>query len=289
MAAIWTGAISFGMVHVPVKLHTAVKSGSSGSVSLKMLRKKDLCPIRMKRVCEGSDKEVPWDQITKGYEVRKGEYIEITPEELKEIEEARSENIEILEFVPSDSIDPRYFEKPYYVVPEKGGDRPYALLRDAMKSTSTVGILHFVFSKRQHLAALRPLGDALILEVMHYHNEIVEEDEFRFPGKPDVRPQEMKMAEQLIQNLTEDWKPDKYEDEYAATLEKIIAEKAKTGKISVPQFDKAPEGAQVTSLMEALERSLAAGKKGRGADDDTEEPAPKKRSTAKKATKKRAA
>jgi len=287
MAAIWTGAISFGMVHVPVKLHTAVKSGSSGTVSLKMLRKKDLCPIRMKRVCEGSDKEVPWDQITKGYEVRKGEYIEITPEELKEIEEARSENIEILEFVPADAIDPRYFEKPYYVVPEKGGDRPYALLREAMKATNTVGILHFVFSKRQHLAAIRPLGDALILEVMHYHNEIVEEDEFRFPGKPDVRPQEMKMAEQLIQNLTEDWKPEKYEDEYAATLEKIIAEKAKTGKISVPQFEKAPEGAQVTSLMEALERSLAAGKKRGG--DDREEPAPRKKSPAKKAAKKRAA
>jgi DNA end-binding protein Ku len=285
MAAIWTGAISFGMVHVPVKLHSAVKSGGSGSISLKMLRKKDLCPIRMKRVCEGSEKEVPWDQITKGYEVRKGEYIEITPAELKEIEDARSEAIEILEFVRADSIDPRYYEKPYYVIPEKGGDRAYALLRDAMKETGTVGILHFVFSKRQHLAALRPLGDALLLEVMHYATELVDAEEFRFPGAADVRPQEKKMAEQLIENLTEDWHPERYKDEYAETLEGIIAEKAKTGKISVPQFDKAPEGGtQVTSLMEALERSLAGAKKGE------KDAAPKKRAASKRgATKKRAA
>jgi DNA end-binding protein Ku len=285
MAAIWTGAISFGMVHVPVKLHSAVKSGGSGSISLKMLRKKDLCPIRMKRVCEGSEKEVPWDQITKGYEVRKGEYIEVTPEELKEIEDARSEAIEILEFVKADSIDPRYYEKPYYVVPEKGGDRAYALLRDAMKETGTVGILHFVFSRRQHLAALRPLGDALLLEVMHYETELVDSDEFRFPGEAEVRPQEKKMAEQLIANLTEEWHPERYKDEYAATLESIIAEKAKTGKIQVPQFDKVPEGGtQVTSLMEALERSLAGAKKEKGET-------PKKRSSATKkgATKKRAA
>jgi DNA end-binding protein Ku len=285
MAAIWTGAISFGMVHVPVKLHSAVKSGASGSISLKMLRKKDLCPIRMKRVCEGSEKEVPWDQITKGYEVRKGEYIEVTPEELKQIEDARSEAIEILEFVKADAIDPRYYEKPYYVVPEKGGDRAYALLRDAMKETGTIGILHFVFSRRQHLAALRPLGDALILEVMHYETELVDADEFRFPGAAEVRPQEKKMAEQLIENLTEDWHPERYQDEYAATLEKIIADKAKTGKIQVPQFDRAPEaGAQVTSLMEALERSLAGAKKGGAAEKDA---APKK--PTKRATKKRAA
>jgi DNA end-binding protein Ku len=285
MAAIWTGAISFGMVHVPVKLHSAVKSGGSGAVSLKMLRKKDLCPIRMKRVCEGSEKEVPWDQITKGYEVRKGEFIEITPAELKEIEDARSEAIEILEFVKADAIDPRYYEKPYYVVPEKGGDRAYALLRDAMKETGTVGILHFVFSKRQHLAALRPLGDALLLEVMHYETELVDSDEFRFPATAEVRPQEKKMAEQLIENLTEDWRPERYKDEYAATLEQIIADKAKTGKISVPQFDKAPEGgAQVTSLMEALERSLAGARKG------GEKAAPKKKAATKRgATKKRAA
>jgi DNA end-binding protein Ku len=286
MAAIWTGAISFGMVHVPVKLHSAVKSGGSGSISLKMLRKKDLCPIRMKRVCEGSEKEVPWDQITKGYEVRKGEYIEITPAELKEIEDARSEAIEILEFVKADAIDPRYYEKPYYVVPEKGGDRAYALLRDAMKETGTVGILHFVFSRRQHLAALRPLGDALLLEVMHYETELVDSDEFRFPATAEVRPQEKKMAEQLIENLTEDWRPERYKDEYASTLEGIIAEKAKTGKISVPQFDKAPEGgAQVTSLMEALERSLAGAKKG-----GEKAAAPKKKTASKRgATKKRAA
>jgi len=287
MAAIWTGAISFGMVHVPVKLHSAVKSGGSGSISLKMLRKKDLCPIRMKRVCEGSEKEVPWDQITKGYEVRKGEYIEVTPAELKEIEDARSEAIEILEFVKADAIDPRYYEKPYYVVPEKGGDRAYALLRDAMKETGTVGILHFVFSKRQHLPALRPLGDALLLEVMHYETELVDSDEFRFPATAEVRPQEKKMAEQLIENLTEDWRPERYKDEYAATLEQIIADKAKTGKISVPQFDKAPEGGtQVTSLMEARERSLAGAKKGGG----EKAAAPKKKTASKRgATKKRAA
>jgi DNA end-binding protein Ku len=226
---------------------------------------------------------VPWDQITKGYEIRKGEYIEITPEELKEIEDARSESIEILEFVPADSIDPRYYEKPYFVVPEKGGDRPYALLRDAMRETGTVGILHFVFSKRQHLAALRPMGDALVMEMMHYDSELVDTEEFRFPGKAEVRPQEMKMAEQLIESLTEEWKPDKYQDQYAATLEEIIQEKAKTGKITVPQFDKAPAGTQVTSLMEALERSLAANKGG-----DKGGPAPKKAATRKTAKKKAA-
>lgn len=285
MAAIWSGAISFGMVHVPVKLHSAVKSSGRGGISLKMLRRKDLCPIRMKRVCEGSEKEVPWDQITKGYEVSKGQYVEITPEELKEIEEARSESIEILEFVKADAIDPRYYEKPYYVVPEKGGARAYGLLRDAMKETGTVGILHFVFSKRQHLAAIRPLGDALILEVMHYASELVDADEHKFPGEVEVRPQEMKMAVQLIENLTEPWKPEQYKDEYAETLEEIIAEKAKTGKITMPQLDRAPEGAQVTSLMEALERSLAGGKKGGPGDA----PPKKKASPAKKASKKKAA
>lgn len=275
MASIWTGAIAFGLVNIPVRLETAVRSHDLGFKLLAPQGKEKYCPVKYQRVCKHDGKEIPWNDIVKGYEYEKEKFVVLTEEDFEKAALATSKTFEISDFTPEGEVDPRYFEKPYYLVPQKGGERAYALLRDAMKSTGTLGIGTITLRKKQYLAAIKPLDDAIVLDLMRFADEVVDMEELRFPGS-EYRPQELKMAEQLIGNLSEEFQPEKYTDEYRANLEKIIAAKMKGKKVTLKEASE-PEMTGVIDLMDRLKESLETGSKG----------ARKKASPAKKSSKKR--
>lgn len=258
MRPIWKGALSFGLVNIPVQLHSAIQAGER--VSFRLLHNTDQSPIRYERVCQKDGTAVPWDDIVKGYEYAKGRYIVMTDEDFKAAALDSSKLIEILDFVAADEIDPRYFETPYYLLPAKGGEKPYALLREAIRNTGTVGIGKITMrSNSHHLAGVKVLGDALVLEIMRFGDELVDSTAFSFPGADGVRPQELQMAEQLIGNLTEAFDASKYQDDYRANLMRIIKAKLKGKKVEAAEPTE-PEATPVVDLMARLQESLSQGK-----------------------------
>jgi DNA end-binding protein Ku len=258
MRPLWTGALTFGLVNIPVRLHSAVQSKER--ISFRLLHKADLSPIRYERVCQKEDKSVPWGEIVKGYEYTKGKFVVLSDEDFKAAAIQSSKAIEIIDFVKSEEIDPRFFETPYYLVPTKGGEKPYALLREAIRRTSTVGIGKITMrSNSTHLAGIKVVGDALVLDVMRFVDELVDVDAFELPSDEAVRPQELHMAEQLVGNLTDTFDPSKYTDEYRANLLKIIRAKLKGKKIEVEEPEE-PQSTQVVDLMARLQESLEMGK-----------------------------
>lgn len=259
MRPLWTGALTFGLVNIPVRLHSAIQAKER--VSFRLLHKKDLSPIRYDRVCQKENESVDWKDIVKGYEYNKGKFVVLTDEDFKAAAIESSKTIEIMDFVPADEIDPRYFETPYYLVPAKGGEKAYALLREAIKRTGTVGIGKITMrSNSLHLAGVKSIGDALVLEIMRFADELVNESDFAFPSDAGVRPQELQMAEQLVGNLSQSFDPTKYTDDYRANLMKIIRAKMKGKKIEVPEPEER-ESTQVVDLMARLQESLELGKK----------------------------
>ena len=261
MRPIWKGALSFGLVNIPVQLYSAIQAGER--VSFRLLHRTDHSPIRYERVCQKDGKAVPWDDIVKGYEYAKGRYVEMTDEDFKAAALESSKLIEVLDFVASDEIDPRYFETPYYLLPSKGGEKPYALLREAIRNTGTVGIGKITMrSNSHHLAGVKVLGDALVLEIMRFGDELVNTDAFSFPAADAVRPQELQMAEQLIGNLTESFDASKYQDDYRENLMRIIKAKLKGKKVEAAEPTE-PEATQVVDLMARLQESLSQGKAAR--------------------------
>jgi DNA end-binding protein Ku len=261
MAAIWKGAITFGLVSIPVELRTAVRADR---ISFRMLHAEDLSPVKYERVCSQDGEQVPWDEVVKGYEYSKGKYVVLTDEDFERAALEASRAIDILDFVKQEEIDPRYFETPYYLVPQKGGERPYALLREAMRKSSAVGIGKIIIRQKQHLGAVKVVGDALVLELMRFANELVDTSEFSFPSAEVVKPQELTMAEQLIANLAEPFSPDKYTDEYRANLMRIIKAKLKGKKVELEPAPEAEPDAEVLDLMSRLRESLEQGKKAGG-------------------------
>jgi DNA end-binding protein Ku len=263
MRPTWTGTLTFGLVAIPVTVHSAVRSKER--ISFRMLHKKDLSPIKYDRVCEAEGKSVPWDDIVKGYEYKKGKFVVLTDEDFKAAAMESSKTIEILGFVDAAEIDARYFETPYYLVPGKSADKPYALLREAIRKTGKVGIGRMIMrSNSYHLVSIRTDGDAMTLEMMRFEEELVEESTFSFPSASDVRPQELKMAEQLVENLAEPFEPSKYHDEYRANLMKIIRAKMKGKEIEYEEPE-TPRATPVIDLMSRLQASLDQGKKARPA------------------------
>lgn len=259
MRPLWTGALTFGLVNIPVRLHSAVQSKEK--VSFRLLHKKDLSPIKYDRVCQKEGESVPWDEIVKGYEYTKGKFVVLTDDDFKAAAIESSKTIEIMDFVASDEIDPRYFETPYYVVPQKGGEKAYALLREAIKRTGMVGIGKITMrSNSLHLAGVKAMGDAIVLEIMRFGEELVDTSEFNFPSDSGVRPQELHMAEQLVGNLSTAFDPTKYVDDYHENLMKIIKAKMKGKKIDVAEPEER-ESTQVVDLMARLQESLQMGKK----------------------------
>ncbi|MDP8937997.1 MAG: Ku protein [Actinomycetota bacterium] len=255
--SIWSGAISFGLVNVPIKLFSAV---SPKDVRFHQLDAKTKSRVKQKRVSAATGEEVPYEEIVKGYELGPDTYVTISPEELDSLDPKATKSIDIEDFVDLDQIDPIFYERPYYLVPDKGGTKAYALLREAMRETNKVGIARLVLRTKQYLAAIRPMGDALVLETMLFADEVVPTDELDLPGKDvEVTEREEKMARQLIDSLTTDFDPEKYKDEYRERVLELIEQKAAGQEIVVE--DTAEEAPKVVDLMAALEASLAAVKK----------------------------
>jgi DNA end-binding protein Ku len=257
--SIWKGAISFGLVNIPVELHTAVRS--EARISFRQLHKKDLSPIKYDRVCAKEEKSVPYDEIVKGYEYTKGKFVVMDDEDFKAATVESSKTIEIQDFVKTDEIDSRYFEAPYYLLPQKGGDKAYALLREAIRNTGMVGIgMVTMRTNSQHLVAIKVVEDALVMEIMRYPDELVDSSSFTFPAADNVRDAELKMAEQLVSTLADSFQPEKYSDTYRENLMRIIDAKLKGKKIEVAEVAE-PEATNVIDLMARLQESLAQGKK----------------------------
>ena len=256
MAPLWKGSLSFGLVNIPVRLQSAVIAGE-GSVHFRQLHKKDLAPIRYERVCTVEDKAVPWGDIVKGYEYAKDKFVVLTADELKAAAPEASRTVDILDFVKQDEIDPRYFDTPYYFLPEKGGEKAYALLREAIRQSGLIGIAKFTLRQKQHLAAVKAVGNALMLETVRYAHELVDLADLSFPALDNskVTAQELNMAHQLIENLSAQWEPEKYTDDYREHLMETIQAKLKGKKIVAPK-EPASRETKVLDLMGKLRESL---------------------------------
>jgi DNA end-binding protein Ku len=262
MRAIWKGSISFGLVNVPISLYPAI---SREELNFRLLRRRDLSPINYKRVAEADGKEVPWDEIVKGYEYEKGKFVVLKDEDFRRADVEATQTIEVVEFVRLKEIDPVFFDKPYYLEPQKQGSKAYALLRDALKKMEMVGVAKVVIKTRQHLAAVKPEQNALVLELMHFAEELVSPKSLQIPGDITIGSREMQMATELIDRLSDSWAPDKYTDDYRHALMDLIQKKVESG-------GRTPAGAKgqsrrsatkVIDLVSVLQESLQ--KAGRGA------------------------
>jgi DNA end-binding protein Ku len=273
--SIWSGAISFGLVNVPVKLYSAV---SRKTVRFHQLNKETGNRISQRRVDPETGDEVSYDDIVKGYELTKDHYVVITPEELEALDPERTRTIDIEDFVDLEDIDPIFYDHPYYLVPDTGATKAYGLLLSAMRESGKVAIAKVVLRSKEQLVAIRPQEDLLCMETMIFADEVVSHDSIDdLPEAKELRAseRELKMAQQLIDSLSSEWEPEKYRDEYREKVLELIERKAAGEEIAVQP--EAPAPAKVPDLMAALEASLAAVK---GSDGD--EPAPKKKAAAKK-------
>jgi DNA end-binding protein Ku len=250
--ALWKGSIAFGLVNIPVELHTAVRDSRP---RFRMLHADDKSPIKFERVCAREGKPVAWEELVKGYEYQKGRFVVLTKEDFQHAALEKSRTVDIRNFVKGDEIDDRFFETSYYLTPAKGGERAYALLREAIRETGLVGIATIVLREAQHLAALEVKKDAMVLTLMRYAEELVDTSEFSFPTAKDVRKPELQMARTLVENLADTWDPSQYTDEYRANLMKIIKAKMK-GKEPKLEAVEEPQQAEVVDLMERLRQSL---------------------------------
>ena len=282
--AIWSGSISFGLLNVPVKLYSAV---SKKSVSFRELRESDGSRVRHKRVAEADGKEVEYNDIVKGYEIAPDQYVVVTRDELEELDPKKTRAIEIQDFVDLDDIDPIYFDHPYYLGPDKGAERAYALLVKAMDEAHKVAVARFVLRNRESLAALRPMDGVLTMATMRFADEVVSPTEISEVLGEDVEtPQkkELDMAKALIDSLTSDFDAGQYRDEYREELLALIERKAK-GESIVSSETEAPEPTKAPDLMAALEESLAAVK---AEESSASKPAPSSKPAAKPKSKPRA-
>jgi DNA end-binding protein Ku len=263
MRAIWKGSISFSLVNIPISLYPATKREE---LNFRLLRASDLSPINYKRVAEADGKEVPWDQIVKGYEYEKDKYVVLKGEDFRRADIEATQSVEIMEFVELDEIDPMFFDKPYYLEPQKKGAKAYALLREALKRSGKVGIAKVVIKTRQHLAAVKPQQNALVLELMHFAEELVKPDSLQIPGDVDIGSKELDMALELTDRMTGEWDPAKYTDDYRHALLDLIEKKIELGDKALPAGKPSKKSATnvvdlASVLQESLEHATRGGKK----------------------------
>ena len=263
---LWKGAISFGLVNVPVELYSAQKR--SAELDLTMLDKRDMAPVGYKRVNKSTGKDVPWEDIVKGYEYEDDKYVVLSEEDFKRANPEASKTVDILAFVELADIAPQFFDTPYYLAPGKRGEKAYALLRDAMEKAGKAGIATVVVRTKQYLAAVVPQGDALVLNTLRYAAELKKPADLDIPDKlkgQKASSKEVAMALRLIEDMAGAWQPEKYHDTYHEDLLKRIEEKVKAGQteeITQPgKEEKAPKGAEVIDLMSLLKKSVEGGRK----------------------------
>jgi len=258
--ALWTGSIAFGLITIPIELHRAVRETRP---RFRLLHAKDKSPVRFERVCEREDQAVAWSEIVKGYEYAKGKFVMLTREDMNRAALEKTRTLDILNFVPSQDIDDRFFETPYYVVPGKGGDRAYAVLREALRQSGKTAVGKIMLRGTQHLAALEAIDEALVLTLMRFPEELADLSDFRFPPATGPRPKEVQMAKALIDRLSAKWSPREYKDEYQANLARVIRAKLKgtAPRLRVELAD--TRQGKVVDLMERLQQSLAGRRRGR--------------------------
>jgi DNA end-binding protein Ku len=253
MRAIWKGAISFGLVHIPISLFPATRREE---FRFRLLRASDLSPVNYKRVAEADGKEVPWEQIVKGYEYKKGEFVVLRDEDFQRVDIEATQTVDIMHFVVLEEVDPLLFYKPYYMEASKGGTKAYILLREALEDTGKIAITKVVIKTRQHLAAIKPQKNGLMLELMHFPDEIIDASEFKAPASQAVAKSEMAMAKQLIKSMSAPWRPQDYNDDYRNALEKMIQKKIARGGKSGPPLRKKKQPSNVIDLVAILKKSV---------------------------------
>ncbi|GAB3458603.1 hypothetical protein GCM10027321_14510 [Massilia terrae] len=282
--SMWKGAISFGLVHIPVEMYPAV---SSQGLDLTMLDRRDFSPVGFKRYNKNNQKEVPWDEIVKGYEYTPGEYVVLSEEDLRRANPEATQTIDIAAFVDAEQVPLLFYDQPYYLAPGKGGDKVYALLREALKATGKIGIARVVIRVKQHLAALVCVGDTIVLNTLRYADEIRDAGELKIPA-PDAKnatisDKELQMAKALVDGLSEDWDPEEFHDTYredvlALVEQKIAANETHSITTAAPERERTATS-NVIDLVSLLQASLGKkpGAKGAAAKEEEGAPAPKAR------------
>ncbi len=261
---LWKGAISFGLVTIPVDLYSATRTDQ---LRFRQLDRRDNSPIREKRVNEETGAEVAWEDIVKGFEVDDGAFVVLDPEDFEKANVKATETIDIVQAVPVGDIPPEYFEKPLYIVPAKQGVKPYHILRETLRRTGRVAVATFVMRGRQHLAALVAGDEVITLELLRFAHEIKAVGELETGERleaPELKEKELELAEQLVATLDDEWEPEQFRDDYRDDLMALIEEKAKTGRAPVKQGGARERGGEVVDMMELLKRSVgeAKGRKG---------------------------
>ena len=280
--AIWKGAISFGLVHIPVELYPAE---NRQGLNLDMLDRRDFAPVGYKRYNKETGKVIDWNDIVKGYEYEKSKYVVLSDEELKRANVEATQTIDILAFADADEIPPIYFEQPYYLKPAKGGAKVYVLLRETLKRAGKIGIAQVVIRTKQHMAALLPMDKVIVLDLLRYHGELRSPDELDLPDTKDkqaaVTDKEVQMALSLLEDMTEAWHPEKYRDTYREDVMALVEKKVSANQThAITEAEKSeerePTSAKVIDLMELLKKSI--GQKGkkpaRPVPDEPDEQAP---------------
>jgi len=272
--AMWKGSIAFGLVNIPIELYSAVRDHRP---RFRLLHAKDESPVSYERVCQSDGKAVGWEDLVKGYEFEKGQFVVLSKDDFKTAALEKTKTIDILDFVDPKEIDERYYETPYYLQAGKGADRAYALLRDAIRKSGKVGIAKIILRDVQHLAAVEAIGEAIVLTMMRFADELADLDDYKFPRAEGIRPGEMNMALQLIDSLSAKWEPEKYTDEYTDNLMRVIQAKLK-GKKPKLQDRETPHQADVVDLMTRLRASL----EGKGSRAGTRKAAGRKKTASRK-------
>lgn len=255
MRAIWKGSISFGLVNIPIALYPATRKED---LKFRLLRESDLSPVNYKRVAQKDGKEVPWEQIVKGYEYEKGKFVVLKETDFQRVDLEATQTVDIQDFVNLDEIDPMYFYKPYFLEPQKGGDKAYALLRSALADGEKVGIAKVVIKTRQYLAGVKALKDVLVLELMHFAEELADAGKLKVPKKTEPGKREKDMAKALVESMSAKWNPEKYKDDYREALLEVIEEKVESGGKEIEEKPKKNETpSKVIDLVAILQESLA--------------------------------
>jgi DNA end-binding protein Ku len=256
MRAIWKGSISFGLVNIPIALYPATRRED---LKFRLLRESDLSPVNYKRVAEKDGKEVPWDKIVKGYEYEKGKFVILSDKDFQRVDLEATQTVDIQDFVDVEEIDPMYFYKPYYLEPQKGGDKAYALLRETLAKTKKVGIAKVIIKTRQYLAGVKPLEHALVLELMHFAEELADAEKLNVPKKSaEPGKREIDMARALVESMSAEWNPTKYKDDYRDALLDVIEKKVESGGKEIEEKPKEKKpSSKVIDLVAVLQESLA--------------------------------
>jgi DNA end-binding protein Ku len=250
--SIWKGSIAFGLVNIPVELYSAVRDHRP---RFRLLHAKDEAPVRYERVCQSEGKPVAWEDLVKGYEYEKGQFVVLSKDDFRTAALQKTKTVDILDFVKADEIDERYYETPYYLQAGKGAERSYALLREAIRESGRIGIGKIILREAQHLAAIEVIGDAMVLTMMRFADELADLEDFKFPSSQGIRKPELAMARQLVESLSADWDPAKYTDEYRDNLMRVIKGKIQGRRPRLKEREE-PRGADVIDLMSRLKASL---------------------------------